>query len=63
MLYLVFPATRVFEIAEILKQHNFAIKDATFVKASHKTTFKTVLIEAKKGGKNKCATIESLEIK
>ncbi len=62
-LNMVVPAMRVFEIAETLKKNNFAIKRATFVKASHKQAFKTVLIEAKKGGKNKCATIESLEIK
>lgn len=61
-LNLVVPAMRVFEIADILKQNNFAIKRAVFVKASHKQTFKTVLLEAKKGGKNKSASIESLEI-
>ena len=61
-LNLVVPSMRVFEIAETLKQNNFAIKRATFVKASHKQAFKTVLIEAKKGGKNTNAKIECLDV-
>ncbi len=62
-LFLVFPSTRVFELSGILTKNNFAIKGATFVKASHKAEFKTVLIEAKKGGKNTNAKVECLNVK
>jgi len=61
-LFLVFPANRVFELSSVLNKNNFAIKNATFVKASHKSEFKTILVEAKKGGKLTNVKVSSLEI-
>jgi len=61
-LFLVFPASRVFELSSVLNKNNFAIKCATLVKANHKSEFKTVLVEAKKGGKITNAKICSLDI-
>lgn len=61
-LFLVFPASRMFELSGVLTKNNFAVKRATLVKAGHKTEFKTILVEAKKGGKNTNAVVSSLEL-
>lgn len=61
-LIMVFPASRMFELSSVLNQNNFAIKNATLVKASHKSEFKTVLVEARKGGKLTNVKVCSLDI-